>query len=124
MEIPWILVSVGIGIILLVFLVIFLVKGRKRAPTDYYAFFWIGCSWIVIGIPLYITTDNFGFMAMGVVFLAIGLANKSKWKKNRTLQKRWKDLDTPEKWMRILIFIAVAIGVVALLIVYLKGRGI
>ncbi|MBW2986939.1 hypothetical protein KY336_00160 [Candidatus Woesearchaeota archaeon] len=119
MAIPWIMISIAVIIVILAIFMIFALKGKKRTPPDYFAFFIIGLSWIAIGIPLSISTDNFAFMAIGIVFFAIGLANKNKWKKNRAMQKKWKDLDKTEKRIRMFLLIAVGIGVLVLLIFYL-----
>lgn len=54
-------------------------KGQKKMPVDYYTFFIIGIVWVAMGILL----GNFGLAAVGVVFMALGLANRSKWKENK-----------------------------------------
>ena len=119
MAISWIMIAIAVVIVILAIFMIFVLKGKKRTPLDYYAFFWIGMSWIAIGIPLSISTDNFAFMIMGLVFFAIGLANKDKWKKNRAMQKKWKNLNKTEKRIRIFLLTAVGIGVLVLLIFFL-----
>ena len=48
-----------------------------------YVFFIIGISWIPIGIVFMITVNSvigIAFMGMGISYMAIGLANKDKWK--------------------------------------------
>ena len=62
----------------------------KRKETDYYTFFVLGISWVPIGIVFWLTLDMpFGmvFFMMGICYLAIGLANRDKWK---TDKRRWK----------------------------------
>jgi len=60
------------------------VKGEK--PTDYRAFLIIGISLIAVGISLISAVGPafLGFLACGVVFMAIGLANRDKWAKSKS----------------------------------------
>ena len=77
---------IGIAVLAVLFAVIFIYrnKGQKIKP-DYRVFFILGITWL----PLGIATDNPGFLGMGAVFMAIGLANRSKWKK----EPKWSELD-------------------------------
>ena len=102
---PWILIAVGILIILLGIAYIISVKKKKR-PVDYYNFFIIGIIWAGAGIPL----KNYALSVIGLIFMAVGLFNKDKWKKNR---KRWKDLDKDEKKITIVIMIILLLLVIA-----------
>jgi F0F1-type ATP synthase membrane subunit a len=118
MALPWIMIAIAVIIVILAIFMIFVLKGKKRTPPDYYAFFWIGICWMVIGIPLSFSSKNHFFFIMGLVFFAIGIVNKDKWKKNRALQKKWKKLSKTEKWTRISIILALALGVFVLFIYY------
>lgn len=74
-------VSVLVGILLVV-----LWKRRKTGvieETDYQTFFTLGLSFISMGVVLsaVINLGFLGFLALGIVYLAIGLKNKDKWKK-------------------------------------------
>lgn len=42
------------------------------------------------GIPLAITTKNYGLFGIGFVFLITGLVNKDKWKKSKNFKKMSK----------------------------------
>jgi len=52
--------------------------------VDYRAFFIMGISFLLLGIVLTFVIGNpgfIGFMVLGIAYIAIGLANKDKWKK-------------------------------------------
>jgi len=86
----WILISaLNMAVLLVIILMIIVVmfKKRKEGKTgeiNYKVFFFIGLVWIPIG-SVYMIAVNFVmgivFMCMGVSYIAIGLANKDKWKK-------------------------------------------
>ena len=51
---------------------------------NYQAFFAIGIIWLPVGVVFMLTINpglGIAFMGMGVVYLAIGLVNRDKWKK-------------------------------------------
>ena len=85
------LILVLIVILALVLLVgiittFFVLKKRKEGTykePDYRAFFVMGICLLPMGI-IFMTTLNpgfIGFTCMGLFFIAIGLANREKWKK-------------------------------------------
>lgn len=83
-EIPWILISVfGLLLLFLVFYISF--KKKKKLETDYRAFYLIGIIWVFVGIINLIQDEDSFFFIMGLVFLAIGLTNKDKWKEQKSL---------------------------------------
>ncbi|KYK26785.1 hypothetical protein AYK20_08590 [Thermoplasmatales archaeon SG8-52-1] len=77
-----IVVLVILGILLA--LVFFIRKqDRKFEEPDYQTFFILGMSFLSLGI-VFILVINPGFIAfigIGICYMAIGLANKNKWKK-------------------------------------------
>ena len=77
-----IVILVVVGIILSV---IFLKKKQegKYEEPDYRVFFIMGISFLPIGIVFMITVSLafIGFTGIGICYMAIGLANKDKWKK-------------------------------------------
>lgn len=85
----WILTSalivaalVLIGIILTI-IVLKKKKEGKMGEPNYQVFFIIGMAWIPIGCVFMITINlviGIAFMSMGATYLAIGLANRNKWK--------------------------------------------
>jgi hypothetical protein len=77
-------VLVIIGLILT--LVIFKKKKEgKMGEPNYQAFFVLGISFLVLGIILAssISPGFYGFVGLGIVYMAIGLANRDKWIKKK-----------------------------------------
>lgn len=111
--VPWILVAIGVLIILLAVVYVFSARKKKR-PVDYYNLFIIGLIWTAIGIPL----KNLILGLLGILFMVVGLVNKSKWKKNR---KRWKNLNKSEKIITIVIMIILLLLVIAGLVLLILG---
>jgi 4-amino-4-deoxy-L-arabinose transferase-like glycosyltransferase len=59
-------------------------KNKQEKEVDYRAFFIMGISFLPLGIVLTFVVDNpgfIGFIGLGACYIAIGLANKEKWKK-------------------------------------------
>lgn len=85
----WILVSAGITVILIFvgFILIYSVWKQKKKGTykepDYRIFFILGFVWIPAGV-VFISVNmvlGIAFIGIGLIYMAIGLANKHKWKK-------------------------------------------
>jgi hypothetical protein len=84
------IIMIGI-LIITIFVLIFTVllvkknsKNEKNKDIDYRAFYIMGISFLPLGIVLTVVVDNpgfIGFIGLGVCYIAIGLANKDKWKK-------------------------------------------
>ena len=77
------MVTVLVGVVLVV-----VMKRRKtgvKEETDYQAFFTMGLSFIAMGTILSaaINPSFLGFLALGIIYLVIGLKNKDKWKKKQ-----------------------------------------
>jgi len=91
-AIPWILVSIAGAILVLGAVVVWMLKkGKYRNEPDYRAFFWMGLVWVIIGGPVIWLIGEFsmsGLFAIGVIFLAMGLANRDKWGKEGKLTKQ------------------------------------
>jgi len=86
--IDWILIIIGIITILVtvgILLTLIVWKKNKEGKyeePDYQAFFVMGICLLPIGI-IFMTTVSpafIGFAGMGVCYMAIGLANRDKWK--------------------------------------------
>lgn len=103
---------IGIALVVVLFAVIALYrnKGLKIEP-DYRVFFILGITWL----PLGIATDNPGFLAMGVVFMAIGLVNRKKWKE----KPKWSDLDPEKRKTKLLIIGGLTVLLLAVIGFYL-----
>lgn len=83
-ALPWILIGVvGALVILVAMVFVFKKKGMVKEDTDYRAFFLMGVTWMMIGIPMFVFYgyEFNALFAMGIIFFITGLANKGKWKK-------------------------------------------
>ncbi len=85
----WIIISLFIIpiLVLIAIVIAFVFWKRKKEELfnepDYRVFFIMGICFIPIGI-IFSTTINFGFMgfiALGLIYIAIGLSNRDKWEK-------------------------------------------
>lgn len=105
----WLIVGIAVAIALLGIVFALRLKRKEwKHETDYKAFFWMGLVWVLFGVPYTIIfeyTMNF-FLIMGIVFLAIGAANRDKWDSKTRLTAEQKKIR----------MIAIAAGVVALAI--------
>ena len=81
---------------------------------DYRVFFILGITWLPIGIA----TDNPGLWGMGAVFMAIGLANRSKWKE----QPKWSEMDPEKRKTKILIIVGITALLLAGLTYYILAK--
>ena len=69
--------------LLLTILVLKKKKEGKIGEPNYQVFFSIGFVWIPCGVVLMITINpalGVVFMILGLLYIAIGLANRDKWK--------------------------------------------
>ena len=77
-----IVILVILGVILT--LIYLIKKEHKRfEEPDYQAFFIMGISFLPLGIVFMVAVSPafIGFTGIGLCYMAIGLANKDKWKK-------------------------------------------
>jgi len=85
MVIPWILVSIALGIVIFAILIYLILKGKGLArEVDYRSYFTMGMIWLPLGIVFYLIFRNLiglWFIIMGLVYLSIGLKNRGKWGK-------------------------------------------
>jgi hypothetical protein len=105
----WIIIAVLVLIILLG-LIAFVSKKKKHSP-DYKTYFILGVIWLPIGVA----TGNPGLWILGLVFMALGLANKSKWREHKVTKEQRK-----------FQLIAIIVGLLTLLVLvgvflYLRG---
>ncbi|MFH1398493.1 MAG: hypothetical protein ABIG95_00075 [Candidatus Woesearchaeota archaeon] len=107
----WVLVSILVLLVILV-VVSFVFSRRVDNIPDYYTLFVAGLSWI----PLGIASGNSAFWMLGLVLAIVGLANRNKWKKPKTL----KEMGKSERWIRLAIsgglMVLVVLGVVLALL--------
>jgi hypothetical protein len=88
----WIIITLVLaGITLIIGLIVAFVikkngwKDKNKGP-DYRVIYSVGFVFMPAGIALMISTGNpglLGITALGIIYIAIGLANKDKWKKKR-----------------------------------------
>ena len=82
----------GIGILVTLLMVVILRKSRnegKTGKTDYRAFLMMGAAFLPTGIVMmlaYFLTElpfeiGLPLVALGLIYLVIGLVNRDKWKK-------------------------------------------
>ena len=118
-SIPWVLVGIVVGLVVLAIGMVVAFRKRKEARTvDYRNYFVMGVIWVLsapvmILLPWILHEEEPSFMPMGFVFLAmgvpymiIGLANRDKW---------GKQVEVPHKVNKIVLAIVVILGVLALL---------
>ena len=106
---------IGIAVLAVLFAVIFIYRNRgQKIEPDYRVFFIMGITWL----PLGIATDNPGFLGMGAVFMAIGLANRSKWKE----QPKWSELSPERRKTKLLIIGGLTVLLLAGILFYLLAK--
>ena len=85
----WIIITLLIGIIAVIVGIITVIIVRKKMKegtheTNYKALFIMGISFLPIGIIFTSTISPafVSFIAIGAVYMAIGLSNRDKWEKD------------------------------------------
>jgi hypothetical protein len=85
MNMPWILVSIVVAVVILAVLAIFIFRRKGwNSEVDYRRYFNMGIVWLPFGIIFYLIFESpigLLFLIMGLGFLAVGLKNKDKWGK-------------------------------------------
>ena len=99
-SLPWIAISIVVLIGLVVMILIMRSRGEETEP-DYRAFFIIGISLIPVGI----STENFGLSGAGIVFMVLGLANRSKWNN----QPKWSELSTEKRRLKFFLILGLVV---------------
>ena len=110
MENLTLFVIIGIIVTLLLLAIIYL-KNKHKQPTNYKAFFIIGITWI----PLGISTENYIFSILGIIFIIVGVMNKDKWKENSFT---WKNLSPEQKKIKLLMGLTLLITLILGIIFY------
>jgi hypothetical protein len=111
-TIPWIAITIGLIIVgLLVGFIVFYRKRKEGMEPDYRTIFTMG----IIFLPLGIASENSAFFIMSMVFIAIGLLNRSKWKD----EPKWSELPTDKRRLKLVLMgglaLLVLVGIAALL---------
>ena len=108
--VPFKLVIIVVLILVILLGIILAVKFRnsnKKHEPDYRTFFIIGIIWLPVGLA----TKNSGLWIMGLAFLALGLANKDKWNKQK-ISKEQRNM----QMIAIVLGILVLVALVAILL--------
>jgi len=88
----WIpIIAIIIAALVVIGLILTLVVFKKKkegkvGEPNYRIFFNVGMVWIPVGVVFMIAVNpaiGIAFMALGIMYLAIGLANKDKWEKKK-----------------------------------------
>lgn len=80
----WIALMIGIGLIVILIGTIVMYKVKKeRIEPDYRTLFILGIIFMGTGSAMISTlgTSSMGMFALGLIYMAVGIANKDKWKK-------------------------------------------
>ena len=93
-ELPLVIAGIILGLILIGLLIAFFLRRKREGKlreTNYRAFFILGITFLPLGIIyeiVFFVSDTkvflvlcLSFIAMGISYIAIGLANRDKWKK-------------------------------------------
>jgi 4-amino-4-deoxy-L-arabinose transferase-like glycosyltransferase len=88
----WVLISIAlVAILVLLGIAITFIFWKKKkednnkVETDYRAFFIMGISFLPMGIifTIVISPAFISFLALGLIYMSIGLINRDKWKKKK-----------------------------------------
>jgi len=93
------------AIVLLLAAIFIARKSSDKYHKNYKTFFILGIVWLPIGI----STDNPGLWILGIIFLSIGLLNRSKWQD----QPKWSELPPDQRKIK-LILIAILLVILIL----------
>lgn len=96
-----------LAIMIIIFVTMLIARCRyKKFKADYYALFWLGLFWMILGLP----EKNYSLSVLGFIFFIIGLAKKSKWKENH---RSWNELTSKEKRFKLILIAIVSILLLA-----------
>jgi hypothetical protein len=89
MAVRYVIFGILVGVLVIVVTIVLLVRRRKIDPkkeeVNYQMFFIMGISFLPLGI-IFSVTINPGFMAfiaMGLIYMILGLAHRDEWEKPR-----------------------------------------
>lgn len=103
----------GIVVALLVIFFGIMLLTKKKHEIDYRGWFYIGIVWLAVSL-LY---KNSALFIMGMIFMILGIINRSKWK----AQKPWKKLAKEEKRRKKIVMIVLGVLVLSGFILFLFG---
>ena len=86
------MISIGIlALFVFIGIIVLAIVWKKKkegivGEPNYQVFFMLGIVWLPVGIVFMAAVNpaiGFAFMALGAAYLAIGLANRDKWKQKK-----------------------------------------
>lgn len=81
----WLIISLLIVAVLVAAVTIWKAKGKENGNgmkrSNYRTFFYMGLFWIPFGIFFWLNSGQMTFLVLGIIFTALGLANRKKWDK-------------------------------------------
>jgi len=114
MNMPWILVSIAVAVVILAILAFFVFKGKGwDTEVNYRSYFNMGIVWLPFGIVFYLLFESvigLVFFIMGLVFLTIGLKNRDKWGKPQKLSPSY------QKAIRIALLLGVIFLILGIIV--------
>lgn len=111
---------VSIGVAALIFIigiayVILVAKGKiKQTEPDYRTLFILGVVFMMLGMS---GSGSGSFFGIGIVFIAVGLINRKKWKE----QPKWSELPRAQRNFKITLIILLGLLVLVGLIARYLG---
>ena len=107
-------VLVALGVLAIV-----ISKKKTNKSTNYFSLFVMGIVWFPLGLVMWIINRDLTignvFTVLGFVYLAMGLAHKSEWKKNRRI---WDKLKDGDKWLKIVVTLLFVLLILAGFVVF------
>jgi len=94
---PSALIAVIVAVLAVAGVIILIRTPKEKRKTDYRAYYDMGIVWFPVGIVFWIVLDNIAFLALGLIFLSIGLANRDKWEKQVEIKETEKTKKSKKK---------------------------
>jgi hypothetical protein len=108
-SIPVLAITIGVVLLILLGVLLFVrIKYKQSLEPDYRVFFILGLIWIALGVINVFQDGSVALGALGVIFLAVGLGNRDKWR-----QRKWADLPPEQRRMKIILMLVI-LGVMVL----------
>lgn len=113
----WIMILIIIVVIFIGILAKINAKKGKDIHPDYFILFIIGIIWIPVGLSM----GSSIFWIVGLVFMAISIVNREKWKQR---VNNWKNLQPGERTIHILVIAAIGLLLFFTTIVLMTQKGL
>ena len=108
-SIPVLAITIGVILFIVLGVLLFVrIKYKQPLEPDYRVFFILGVIWIAFGVINVSQGGNVALGVLGVIFLAVGLGNRDKWR-----QQKWADLPAEQRRLKIILML-VLLGIMVL----------